>query len=304
MIKLRIAFVFIMCFLILVTPVRGESRSHSDLTISVECNPTAIVDSIFTINYTVSYSGKDLRNIKFLFDSIDNDNAKFLYFSRTNQVFNSINKKITQSETWTAAWRAIKAGEFVSPAYHVSIYNEKNVDTLDIQPICKTIRISKPDKQIIKLREKARKEAIKVGKCKDNVMAVAEIAETEYEVGDTIHCRIYLLNKVIDPSSDITDVAIDKNFSVKDASYEVLWFEEIKIDEIDYNDSKYQKIGFAEILIVPQKVGNLKISPLKLYGHKEIPLPEKSFNWNNNMPVVTDTFQYSVSTNPLMISIK
>lgn len=305
--KLRFLFGFIVSFFF-VTPVFGEERNPYDLTINVECNPNATVDSVFTINYIISYNGKESKDVKFNFDSVENDFAKFIFFGRTNHVFESknigINKiKTTQTDTWTATWKALKAGMFVSPSYQVSIINGINVDTLDIQPICKKIRISNTDRKIIKLKEKERKEAIKNGKSKDNLLAIAEIAQQEFGLGDTIHCKIYLLNKVIEPSANIQDVAIDKELSIKDCSYELKWLEEVNFDEIEYNGSKYQKIGFAEILIMPGKVGEIKIPPIKLYGHKQIQMYEKS-KYFGNLPVVIDTFQYAVFTNPLRVIIK
>lgn len=307
--KLRILLVFIVCSFFFVTSVIGEDRIPSDLTINVECMPNATVDSIFTINYIVSYNGKDSKDVKFVFDSVENSLAKFLFFGRTNHVFASknigINKiKTTQTDTWTATWKALKAGKFVSPSYQVFVRNGIKNNALDIQPICKVINISKTDKKIIKQREKERKEAIKIGKSKGNISAIAEIDGGEFEIGDTIHCRIYLLNKVSKPSSDITDVAIDKSLSIKKSSYELPCIEEVNIEEIDYNDSKYQKIGFAEILIVPEKTGNIKIPRIKLYGHKEIPVYKKTFNWSNGLPVGTDTFEYNVFTDPIVVLIK
>lgn len=226
---------YIVCFFFCVTNVRGKECNPCDLTVNVECSPNATVDSIFTINYIVSYDGKESKDIKFTFDPKSNRNAEFLFFNRTNHLFESknigINKiKTTQTDTWTATWKALKAGMFVSPSYQVSIINGINVDTLDIQPICKKIRISNTDRKIIKLKEKERKEAIKNGKSKDNVLAIAEMPEQEFEVGDTIHCKIYLLNKVIEPSANIQDVAIDKSFSIKDCSNELTWLEEVNFD--------------------------------------------------------------------------
>lgn len=98
-------------------------------------------------------------------------------------------------------------------------------------------------------------------------------------------------------------MAIDKSFSIKDCSNELTWLEEVNFDEIDYSGSKYQKIGFAEILIIPRKVGEIKIPPIKLYGHKEIQMFEKNKYWGN-IPVVIDTFQYTVFTKPTQVRIK
>lgn len=305
--KLRILFGFFVSFFF-VTHVFGEEHNPYDLTINVECNPIVTVDSVFTINYIVSYNGKDSKDVKFTFGAVESNLAKFLFFDRTNHVFESknigINKiKTTQTDTWTATWKALKAGMFLSPSYRVAIVNGINVDTLDIQPICKKIRISNTDRKIIKQKENERKETIKRVKCKNNVLAIAEIAQQEFGVGDTIHCKIYLLNKVIEPSANIQDVAIDKAFSIKECSYELTWLEEVNFDEIDYNGSRYQKIGFAEILIIPGMVGEIKIPPIKLYGHKQIQMYEKS-RYISNLPVVIDTFQYTVFTNPLRVSIK
>lgn len=306
--KLRVLFVCIVCFFVSVLYISGEERNPYDLTINVECGSYATVDSIFTIKYIVSYSGEDSKDIKFTFDTVSNGNAKFLFFNRTYHLFESknigINKiKTTQTDTWTATWKALKAGMFVSPSYQVTICNGIKVDTLAIQPICKVIKISKTDKKIIKQKEKERKKAIKIGKSKDKLLAIAEIGEDEFEVGDTIRCKVYLLNKVIVPSANIKDVAIDNTFSIKDCSYELTWLEEVNTDVIDYNGTKYQKIGFAEILIVPGKTGIIKIPPIKLYGHKEIQMFEKNKYWGNT-PVVIDTFQYTVFTNPLQVCIE
>lgn len=90
MTKLRFLFGFIVSFFF-VTPVIGEERNPYQLTINVECGSDAIVDSIFTINYIVSYNGKDSKDVKFTFDSVDNTNAQFLFFNKTYHLFESKN---------------------------------------------------------------------------------------------------------------------------------------------------------------------------------------------------------------------
>lgn len=308
MIKSRFQFVLIVCFFFYVTNVSGEERNPCDITLNVECSPIATVDSIFTINYIVSYNGKESKDVKFTFDAVNDSLAQFLFFSKTHHLFDSknigINKiQVTQTDTWTTTWKALKTGLFVSPSYQVSIVNGIDVDSLEIQPISKKIRISETDRKIIGQKKKERKEAIKIGKNKNNVLAITEIAKQEFGVGDTIHCKVYLLNKVVEPSANIKDVTIDKSFSMKDCYFELTWFEEVNTDVIDYNGSKYQKISFAEILFVPQKIGVIKIPPIKLYGHKEIQMYENNKYWGN-IPIVIDTFQYTVHTNPLRVSIK
>lgn len=67
--------------------------------------------------------------------------------------------------------------------------------------------------------------------------------------------------------------------------------------------NQYQKIGFAEVKIVPNKKGFIEIPKIKLYGSKEIRMNEKDKYWGN-LPVIIDTYQYNVFTTPLKVLIK
>lgn len=282
----------------------------SGINIKVECNPNASVDSLFTVDYIVTYEGKDVIDLNFIFDKNDEKLAKFLFFNKTAQKSNITsdggngrNIKVSHEDVWSATWRALKPGKFESPGYSATVRNSLRVDTLDIPSICKTIKISNTDRKIVKQKEKEKREALKAGKRKDNILALAEVEEKEYEVGDTIHCKLYLLNKVTDPKSDVNNVAIDKSLAIKECSYEIMWFDEVSFDEVESKGNQYQKIGFAEVKIVPNKKGIIEIPKIKLYGSKAICMNEKDKYWGN-LPVIIDTYQYNVFTNPLKIFIK
>lgn len=275
-------------------------------TVNVECEKQAMVDSLFTINYVVSYESKEKIGVKFVFDKNEDEFAKFVYFANVGRKTSVTSedcgdRKYSNEDTYTATWRALKPGKFVSPSFIVTIRNGLNADTLDIQSIRKTIKISNTDRKIVKQKEYEREEIIRLRKSKDSILGVAELEESEYQIGDTIHCFVYLLNEMVDPACDVQSVAIDDRFVIKGCDYKIVLCDEAKFDEIEFNGKRYSKIRFAEILIIPQRAGIVEIPRIKLTGYKVIQMWEKEVFWSN---LLSEKYQYGVYTNPLKVLVK
>lgn len=291
-----------------VTPLQEKVGNIPEFTVNVECGKHAIVDSLFTINYIVSYEGKDKIGVKFIFDKNEDNHAKLLYFDKAG-IKSSVSsedcgyRKYSNEDTYTATWRALKPGKFVSPSFIVTVRNGLHVDTLDIQSIRKTIKISNTDRKIVKQKEKERKEVIRLRKNKDSMLGVAELEESEYQVGDTIHCIVSLLNEVADPACDVQSVAIDDTFVIKGCDYKAVPFDEAKFEEMELNGKRYYKIRFAEISISPQRAGVVEIPRIKLTGYKLIQMWKKDKFWGN-LPEIIENYQYGVYTNPLKVLVK
>lgn len=289
-------------------PLEKENGSPQELTINVECRESAILGSLFNIDYVVSYKGEKGIDFKFIFDKNVDDHAKFLYFGKISQKTSaSLNGNgstdTTHKEVWSATWRAVKTGMFVSPAFAITVINGANVDTLDVAAPRKTINITKAGRQVIEEKEKSRKEIIRLRKSKDSILGVAELEESEYQVGDTIHCIVSLLNEVTDPACDVQSVAIDDTFVIKGCDYKVVLFDEAKFDEMELNGKHYYKIRFAEISISPQRAGVVEIPRIKLTGYKLIQMWKKDKFWFN-LPEIIENYRYGVYTNPLKVLVK
>lgn len=289
-------------------PLEKENGSSQKLTIKVECKDSAIVDSLFKIDYVVSYEGQKGIDLKFIFDKNVDDHAKLLYFSKISQISstsrNSNGSRGTiHKEVWSATWRAVKTGTFVSPAFAITVRNGTYIDTLDVAAARKTINITKAGKQVIEEKEKRRKEIIRLRKSKDSILGVAEVEDSEYQVGDTIHCIVSLLNEVTDPACDVQSVAIDDTFVIKGCDYKVIPFDEATFDGMELNGKRYYKIRFAEISISPQRAGVVEIPRIKLTGYKLIQMWEKDKFWGN-LPEIIEDYRYGVYTNPLKVLVK
>lgn len=284
----------------------AEDNSHG-LSIRGECSPVTAEDSIFTINYIVSYEGKDTKDVRFTFDKNGSDCAKFLRFLRTSQkttfTFDSSGeKKITHEDTWTAMWRAISPGKFISPSYKLTVLTAQGVDTLDLQAVRMAVKINKTDKELLKKKEKDKKEAIRKGKQKDNILAFTVLPDSNYVVGDTLVCRLLLLNKVSDPLCNIVNVSVDTTFVLKGCAHELHYNDSITTSEIEYNGVRYLKIFFAELIIIPSEQGFIKVPEIKLSGVREIMMKKKIKYWVD-LPVLVDTYEYKVHTDPKRVYI-
>lgn len=305
---LRFNVLFCTICLFTIFSSKGENLTNLDFKINVESRSEAIVDSLFTIDYILSYKGRDAVDVEFLFDKNIDGHAKFLAIHKTSQKSNLTSVegnpiKSTHEDTWSATWKALKPGNFISPRYVIVMSRNGSTDTLDIPSIQKTIKISKTPKSLIKEMQTIIEEAKRIGRSKDNVVAGIEMQDPPSALGDTIRCKLFLLNKKSEPVSNINDISIKKPLSIKNCSSEINWYDEPTFDEVELNGLKYQKIGFAELVIIPKKPGVHEIPGIEFSGNRNIYIYEKNAFWEE-LPVVVDTYRYKATTTPLKINVK
>lgn len=273
--------------------VQGFDPHH--LSIKVEGDSVAKVDSLFKIKYIAKYDLGRIKDVEFILDN-DSSNltARYLFClpTLTATSIQTINHKTIQrkEDTWTATWRAVNQGVFISPSYRVVVTTNTGSDTINMQPSTKLVKIIKPDIDLVKKKEKELRDLVR--RCKDNVLAEAQLQNLEYTVGDTIHCKLVLLRRKGIPNIHIDNVSISKSISIKDCTHKIILIDEPIFDE--YNG--YERMEIAEIVITPHKKGVIKIPQIVLSGDALI-CPNDVFRGK------TIPFMYKATTNPIQVRV-
>lgn len=282
------------------------SSVAKSIKVEIDCLPKVSIDEIFHVSYKLQLTLDNDISPEFILQlkETKSKNAKLLYFSQTarSSSYRLVHGKLQRTivETWTATYKPLKKGKFITPDYII-----KGIDPtshtepfiLDLTPQKTTIQIVDKERGSKNENKKSNNADIKKIEKNEPVFLNIELPIGEYAVGETIKAKVFVLLKNLDIRYQLNNLELDKKIKIKNADYKFIPVDQA-LHPIKHNGEIYEGALVYILEITPEKTGEITIPKIKMKGTGN--LIENNAYWG---AIVGEKFKFECQSTPVKFRV-
>lgn len=304
-----ILFLCLVCSILVEAKDADLDEELVSFKVNVECDRFALVDSLFQVRYNLQYESDHPRNIEFVLPEKFDRFVELVSLKKESGNMEDAGESEKFSEAWIAGFKALQKGHFRCPDF-------KAIICIDgIYPTCDTLEYTSREKwtQIntdLKDREEENRKRLaerkiaaeKILNDKNGTFILSQLEDGPFHVGDSIHCKYYILNKKTSPISQIDILTWNKIVKVNGAKVELHPFLSGLWKEIEWKGEQYFRTLLFDMLIIPEKPGEINIPKMKVIIERRVYKEEEDRQKGES--VLLANKESEIITDPVKIKVQ